>query len=94
MNIVFEVGTSQAQFHRSSITGRASVVIDDQQYTLADPTDPSTHFSTRLTRRWRVDHQGHRVEITKTRPLWFAAFRPNAYTVTVDGHIAATAEGR
>jgi hypothetical protein len=50
-------------------------------------------FSFSLTRVWRHQVGEHEVEIEKVRPLLLAGFRPNKFTVRVDGQVVAQARG-
>ena len=85
MKIAFRVGERDVEFRRNWFTGRASLVVDGVEKILADAADIRTHFSVRLVRAWKLAMFGHDIEIKKTRPLFFAGFRPQHYVVSIDG---------
>jgi hypothetical protein len=93
MDINFKIGDSAAAFHRNWFTGRASMNLADQIFNLQSPWNPATHLEFSLTRIWRVDLPDHKVVIEKVRPLFFPAFRPNAYKIFVDDLLVAEASG-
>jgi hypothetical protein len=93
MRIKFDVAGIPVEFHRSWLTGRAMLRIDNSVVSLQNPFDPTTHISLSLTRVWQHQVQGHEVIIEKVRPLLFAGFRPHTYRVLVDGRIVAEQRG-
>jgi hypothetical protein len=93
MDINFNVGPLIASFSRSWMTGRAAVIVDGQHFKLQSPWNPATHFSLRLSKSWEVDIPDHKVVIEMVRPLFFPAFRPNAYRILVDDEVVAEKRG-
>ena len=93
MQIAFEVAGAPAEFRRDAVTGKTLLKVGNE---IAEPENPhslATGFSFRLRRTWRYRVGDHGVEIEKVRPLLFAGFRPNSFTVRVDGTIVAQAQG-
>jgi len=90
MKFSFDVGETEkcrAEFSRNPFNGRVTVTVDGESVTLTSPWDPSTHFETRLTRRYQFtvgDEEKHEVVIEKERPLLCAGLRRQKYRVLVD----------
>lgn len=93
MILRFGIEGRPVEFRWSNWTGEATLHIDGVVLQLQSALDPSSHFSASTIRQWRYVLYGHNVEITKRRPVFFAAFRPNDFTVTVDGVVVATGRG-
>jgi hypothetical protein len=93
MDITFKVGDATAAFYRNWFTGRAAITVADQIYKLQSPWNPMTHFGFRLTHVLEVDVPNHKIAVEKVRPLFFAGFRVNAYTILVDDQIVAEKTG-
>ena len=94
MQINFEVADVPAEFSWNNMTGKAELLVGDDVILLQSPLNPTTHVSFSLKHTWHHRGAGHQVEIEKRRPLFIAGFRPNAFTVKVDGVIVAEATGR
>jgi hypothetical protein len=94
MLITFEVGGAEAEFHWNNMTGSAVVKAGGSTTRLEDPKNPSTHFHAGTRRAWKCQIDGHDIEIIKVRPLFFAPFRPNHFTVSVDGVVVSDTSGR
>ena len=69
------------------------MTVAGQTFKLQSPWNPATHLSLRLTRIWEVDIPDHKVVVEKVRPLLFAGFRLNAYSIFVDGQLVAEESG-
>lgn len=93
VRIRFRIGDLDAEFHRSTFWGHASIKARGTAYPLNSLLNPATHFSASLVRVWALDIEGHAVRVEKTRPLLLAGFRPNAYRIFVDDQMAAQASG-
>jgi hypothetical protein len=93
MLIKFEVAGTPAEFHWNRMTGRTVLNVGDNRSQLQDPKDRSTHFQSSTTRAWKHQIDGHDVEVVKVRPLFFAPFRENHFTVSVDGAVVAESSG-
>lgn len=93
MRIPFELDGGPAEFHWNNVTGRAKLTVGGQTVGLQSSYAPSSHFSTSLKRVWRQPLGNHVVEIEKLRPLLLAGFRPNSFTVKIDGCVVAQARG-
>lgn len=93
MDIEFAIGNIAARLNRDWFTGDMKITTPDESVTLQSPLNPGTHVSFRLTQRWERTIAGHLVKVEKTRPLFFAGFRPHAYRIFVDGQLAAEASG-
>ena len=93
MRIEFEVADEPSWFTWDYMTGKAELGICDKVVPLQNPLNPLTHVSFTLKRTWRHTHDGHQVEVVKRRPLFFAGFRPNTFTISVDGESVAQAKG-
>ena len=93
MRIEFEVGGKKVEFHRDSFWGGVKLVVDGNAQELVSSSSLSTHFNYEPIKTWTLNLFGHRVDITKTRPLFLAGFRPHHYMVLVDGVIVADRTG-
>ena len=92
MQIEFLIGGQPATFSRS-YAGRAELRVGEAVFILQRLSQLSTHMSVRTRRTWNVRVGDHDVEIVKRRPRFWAGFRPNFYSVAVDGLNVATATG-
>ena len=93
MHIDFEVAGTPAEFDWNNMTGKAVLKSRGEETVLQDPRDPSTHFRASTTKTWQQDLGGHSVQIVKVRPLFFASFRQNRFTVSVDGAVVNESSG-
>jgi hypothetical protein len=93
MKIEFNVGDVPVVFERGWFWGAAKLLTPTDCIQLQNPLNPATHFSLRLVHAWEQDIAGKRVRVEKTRPLWFAGFRPQRYVVFVDEQQVAGGEG-
>ncbi len=86
-DVEFPVGTARARLRRSWWTGKARIEWRGSAETVQSPWQVSTHFSLRRTKTWRLDIDGHAVEIIRLKPgRFFGAFRKCRYTVFVDNN--------
>ena len=81
-------------FRRSSVTGRADLLVGDEVVALQNPYRVSTHFAFKTERRWNVSVSGRDIEVVKGRPIFLAGIRKNSFAVLVDGQLVAEATGR
>jgi hypothetical protein len=93
MQIEFMVGGQLATFERNWFTGRAQLRVGNAVELIQDPLDPRSHFSLSRVRTWRTTSGPHSVTIEKTRPLFLAGIRPQAYRVLVDGKVVVEKKG-
>jgi len=93
MVIAFDVAGLPGTFRWDNVTGKAELWAGDEYVELQNPWNPATHVSFTLTHTWRHTFGAHEIEIEKRRPLLLAGFRPNAFSVKVDGVVAAQANG-
>lgn len=81
---------------RNWFTGKFTCTANGQVYSLRSALNPSTHFNVTLTKEFDVEvgtvHK-HHILIVHTRPLLLAGFRPQKYTVTLDGELVGNYEG-
>jgi hypothetical protein len=93
MKLSFDLAGTPMQFERSTWTGTARLRIGDEIVGLQSPFRPSTHFNIHTEQVWRHQAAEHTIEIRKVRPRFFGGFRPNSFTISVDGTIVAEATG-
>ncbi len=81
---------------RDWFTGHFTCTANGQVYVIKSALNPSAHFSLKLTKEFDVEvgtvHK-HLIHIVHTRPLLLAGFRPQKYTVTLDGQLVGNYEG-
>ncbi|MDQ6879579.1 MAG: hypothetical protein M3082_18145 [Candidatus Dormibacteraeota bacterium] len=94
MELRFDVDGLPAVFRRDDWTGAVELDVAGQVRSLESPRKLSTHFSFKRCRIWHERIGGHAVEIEKVRPLLFAGFRAQAFTVAIDGRKVAEASGK
>jgi hypothetical protein len=93
MKITFDVRGRPAQFYRNPFTGRTRVIVNDDEHVLASPSQPGTHFSFDLARKWNISSAGDEIEIEWQRSRLFGGLRPQSFTIRVDGQQVASARG-
>ncbi len=93
MDINFALGPEPAVFRWTSTTGKAEIIVGDEHVSVQSPLSLSTHFQLGTKRTWRHVVRGHTVEVVKERPRLMGGLRPNAFTIVVDGDVAASETG-
>ena len=93
MDITFKVDDSTATYTRNWFSGSETLAVDGNVRRLQSPLNPKTHFGWELVRSWEADVHQHKIMIEKTRPRFFAGFRPQAYRIFVDGNVVAEKTG-
>ena len=94
MKIHLTIGGVPATLTRGWVWGGMKLVASGRCTWLQHPLNPGTHFDIRRKRSWERDVDGHKVRVEKTRPLLFAGFRDQHFTIFVDGTLAASANGK
>ncbi|MGB7203298.1 MAG: hypothetical protein WBD16_13700 [Pyrinomonadaceae bacterium] len=89
----FVVDGRPVTYRREGLTGESKILTPDGQIPLDKVLSPFTHFSLRLKKVNTCRVYDSEVVIEKTRPLFFAAFRPSKYRVFVNSHLVAEHEG-
>ena len=70
--------------------------MNGEKRTLVDPMDICTHFSIKMSERFRFsvgDQEQHEILIEKKQPLLFPGLRRQKYAVFVDGSLVEEYEG-
>ncbi|MBL8180846.1 MAG: hypothetical protein JNL64_04480 [Blastocatellia bacterium] len=89
----FVVKGNPVAYRRIGVTGESKLLTREGEIPLDHVLNPFTHFSLRLTKTNNCRVYDSEVVVEKTRPLFFAAFRPSKYRVFVDGQLVAEHEG-
>jgi hypothetical protein len=93
MRIAFDIAGRPAVFRWNNVTGQTEIEAAGQTHVLQRMANPLTHFSLSPKRVWQHDVLGHKVRVEKLRPLLFAPFRPNTFSVFVDDQLVASQKG-
>jgi hypothetical protein len=93
MMISFDVAGVPARFRRNAWTGSAELRVADDVVVLQSPLRLSTQFNVHTSVVWRHRAGEHDIVIEKVRPRLFGGFRPNVFTIAVDGKTVAEATG-
>jgi hypothetical protein len=93
MELRFGVGSTSAKFVRNSLTGKASLLVGEEEIVLQSPWHPSTHFSLRACRSWRRNISGRDVVVERLSEGILAGIGPCRYRALVNGKIVAEATG-
>jgi hypothetical protein len=94
MELNFDIGNTPAKFVRNSFTGRASLLVGENETVLQSPWNPFTHISLRAYRSWQQEISGHIVIVERLRKFIFSGMGPCKYRAIVDGTIVSEELGR
>ncbi|KXK00295.1 MAG: hypothetical protein UZ17_ACD001002228 [Acidobacteria bacterium OLB17] len=89
----FIVDGRPVAYRRLGMTGESKILTREGEIPLDSVLNPFTHLSFRLKKTNSCRVYVSEVVIEKTRPLFFAAFRPSTYRVFVNGELVAVHEG-
>lgn len=89
MEVVFRIDEGTAVFRRSSVTGRAEIIVGTEVFLLQSPFRLSAHIELRARRTWHRAIKGHVVEVVKQRRLLLPG--PEQFTIFIDGTPVASA---
>jgi len=93
VELTFEVDGTPIKFSRNWFTGRCTLNTGTEDEVLQLPWNPFTHFSLKLSRRWRRSVKGHDVVIEKDRASLAAGVRPQTYRIFIDGKLVQEQRG-
>lgn len=93
MKLKFEIGKKEKTIlliERNWFSGKFIYSENGTQNNLQSVLNPSTHFSTKLTRHYEFEvgnEEKHTIEIKHTRSLLFGGFRPQLFEIKINGEI-------
>ena len=99
MRIAFTINEPEridVVIERNSFSGKFTCTANGVSYMLRSPLNPSTHFNVKLTKEYVVEVgelKKHQITVVHTRPLFFAGFRPQSFTVTLNGQLVGNYKG-
>lgn len=99
MKLKIDIGETEKTsliIERNWFTGKFTYSENGIQNTLRSSLNPSTHFNVKLTHYYVFEigkKEKHRIEITQTRPLLFAGFRPQMFEIKINGEVVERYKG-
>ena len=84
MKTVIYINNEGISFERNWFTGSFTYTKDGITKNLDSILSFSTHFSTKLSKKYKVIEENNTIEILKTRPMFFGEIRPHNYKFFID----------
>ena len=84
MKTVIYINNEGISFERNWFTGSFTYTKDGITKNLDSILNFSTHFSTKLSKKYKVIEENNTIEILKTRPMFFGGITPHNYKFFID----------